>query len=110
MFHYYEIFVYADNMMYGIVVKMNQDVNNSMNNKNNEDVKGYMESSKKAINHHLFHTNYMGAFCMFVMVIQRLEGNHRDEFIQYYSTNLEKFIMGRTPLENIQMQRLDYEL
>jgi len=56
---------------------------------NNEDnVKIYISMSKQNINNYIINNDYKKAFGLLILVIERLDENEKNEFINYYSKKI----------------------
>ena len=60
----------------------------------------YISDSKKNIDYLIDKGNYKGAFGLLIMFLERLEDNERKEVIDYYSKDLEKFMLGLKKMSN----------
>jgi len=55
-----------------------------------ENDKIYIEGSKKTINNFIYNNEYRKAFGFFIIVIERLDDDQKNEFINYYSRNMKQ--------------------
>ena len=55
-----------------------------------DDVANYIIGSKKNIDNFIQKNEYRTAFGLLILVLERLDGNEKNEFIDYYSKNMEK--------------------
>jgi hypothetical protein len=60
-------------------------------NENNEE---YIFISKQNIDDLIKRNDYKNAFCLLILVLERLDNADKIEFINYYSTNLIILTMG----------------
>jgi len=58
---------------------------------NNVDYIKYMNDSKKNIDAYINKNDYRKAFGLLILVLGRLDNNQKNEFIDYYSSNMERF-------------------
>jgi hypothetical protein len=71
----------------------------------------YIKESRKNINEFLYNNNYKAAFLAFILVLERLDANQKNEFIDYYSKNLTKiFTSGSSHLEDRHFQSQIFEV
>lgn len=56
-----------------------------------DDVANYIIGSKKNIDNFIKKNEYKKAFGLLILVLERLDGNEKNEFIDYYSKNMGKF-------------------
>ena len=70
----------------------------------------YIELSRKKINNYLYTHNYRSAFLAFVLVLERLDSNQKNKFINYYSDNLLTFMSFSSHLDDRNMQPQVYEV
>lgn len=54
----------------------------------------YISGSKKNIDEFIDKGNYKAAFGLLIVFLERLEDSERKEVIDYYSKDLEKFMLG----------------
>jgi len=62
---------------------------------NTKDDEAYILGSKRNINSYINKNEYQSAFGLLISVLERLTNNQKEEFIDYYSKNMEK--MGIFP-------------
>ena len=63
-----------------------------MENTKEENDKIYILDSRKNIDSFINKNEYRKAFGLLILVLERLDdGNQKNEFIDYYSKNMEKF-------------------
>jgi len=55
-----------------------------------DDIAKYIIGSKKNIDGYINKNEYRKAFGLLILVLERLDGNEKNEFIDYYSKNMEK--------------------
>jgi hypothetical protein len=55
-----------------------------------ENDKIYILDSKKNIDSYIHKNEYRKAFGLLILVLERLEDNQKNEFIDYYSKNMSK--------------------
>ena len=56
-------------------------------NKENDEI--YISGSKKNIDGFIHKQEYRKAFGLLILVLERLDNNQKEEFIDYYSKNME---------------------
>jgi hypothetical protein len=61
-----------------------------MENTKEENDKIYILDSKKNIDSYIHKNEYRKAFGLLILVLERLEDNQKNEFIDYYSKNMSK--------------------
>jgi hypothetical protein len=57
---------------------------------NTKDDEEYILGSKQNINSFINKNEYRKAFGLLILVLERLTNNQKEEFIDYYSKNMEK--------------------
>jgi len=57
---------------------------------NTKDDEAYILGSKQNINSFINKNEYRKAFGLLILVLERLTNNQKEEFIDYYSKNMEK--------------------
>jgi hypothetical protein len=61
-----------------------------MENTKEENDKIYILDSKKNIDSYIHKNEYRKAFGLLILVLERLDDNQKNEFIDYYSKNMSK--------------------
>ena len=64
-----------------------------------EDAEKYISSSKVNIDNYIRRNDYKKAFCLFILFLERLDGQEKTQVIDYYSKNMQQFGIF-TPLHN----------
>ena len=67
-----------------------------MENTKEENDEIYILGSKKNIDSFINKKEYRKAFGLLIMVLERLDVNQKNEFIDYYSKNMEKMGIFKT--------------
>ena len=58
--------------------------------KKSEDDDKYISGSKQNIDNYILKNEYRKAFGLLILVLERLDDNQKNEFIDYYSKNMSK--------------------
>ncbi len=65
-----------------------------MDNKPKSDDEIYINLSKINIDNAIYKNDFLKAFSLLIMVLDRLDNNQKVEFIHYYNTQLRDIIRG----------------
>jgi hypothetical protein len=60
-----------------------------------EDNKIYIQLSKQNIDYYIRNNEYQKAFSLLIHVLERLDINEKEGFIEYYSKKLNQLFIGR---------------
>jgi hypothetical protein len=74
-----------------------------MDNKTESDDEIYIKLSKRNIDNAIYKNDFLKAFALLIMVLDRLDNNQKVEFINYYNTKLHDIIRGSSPLNPISL-------
>jgi len=61
----------------------------------------YINLSKQKIDNAIYKNDFLKAFSLLIMVLDRLDNNQKVEFIHYYNSKLSDIIRGPSPLNSI---------
>jgi hypothetical protein len=62
------------------------------NNKSDDEI--YINLSKRNIDNAIYKNDFLKAFSLLIMVLDRLDNNQKVEFINYYNSKLHDIIRG----------------
>lgn len=74
--------------------------NNTSEPESNDNI--YINLSKRNIDNAIYKNDFLKAFSLLIMVLDRLDNNQKVEFIHYYNSKLSDIIRGPSPLNSIE--------